>query len=82
MSAYLECHYPEILTEFKAIGAATSLDEIGSGGMISSFSSGGFSNPPIIKAQSLDRGNRIVEMVLLGGPPGAPQSSSQGAAQA
>jgi len=31
LSDYLERHHPEILTEFRAIGAATSLEESGSG---------------------------------------------------
>ena len=31
LSGYLERHYPEILTEFRAIVAATSLEESGSG---------------------------------------------------
>ena len=31
VSGYLEHHYPEILTEFRAIVAATSLEESGSG---------------------------------------------------
>jgi hypothetical protein len=31
VSGYLELHYPEILTEFRAIIAATSLEESGSG---------------------------------------------------
>ena len=32
LSGYLERHHPEILTEFRAIVAATSLEETGSGG--------------------------------------------------
>ena len=31
LSDYLERHHPEILTEFRAIVAATSLEESGSG---------------------------------------------------
>jgi hypothetical protein len=31
VSGYLERHHPEILTEFRAIVAATSLEETGSG---------------------------------------------------
>src|SRR5271163_3461347 len=32
LSGYLERHHPEILTEFRAIVASTSLEETGSGG--------------------------------------------------
>jgi hypothetical protein len=31
VSRYLECHHSEILTEFRAVVAATSLEESGSG---------------------------------------------------
>jgi hypothetical protein len=31
VSGYVERHHPEILTEFKAVVAATSLEESGSG---------------------------------------------------
>ena len=40
VSRYLEPHHPEILTEFRAIVAATSLDQSGSG----SSEGGGFSS--------------------------------------